>query len=145
MILVIEEDDEVEIPIAECLLKHAKSELKVHIYVFNFLDINNMNLHSYPDKNIPSNWFGFYFQETSAASFELAEKVIGACSEKLKPVFLQLLKGTSLNEYDNIIATICEDSSDVKEDMDADPSGKDVVSWITNMQQLIFRDVSFLP
>uniref|UniRef100_A0A0D3F7J4 Tudor domain-containing protein n=1 Tax=Oryza barthii TaxID=65489 RepID=A0A0D3F7J4_9ORYZ len=93
MILVIEEDDEVEIPIAECLLKHAKSELK----------------------------------ETSAASFELAEKVIGACSEKLKPVFLQLLKGTSLNEYDNIIATICEDSSDVKEDMDADPSGKDVV------------------
>jgi hypothetical protein len=29
--------------------------------------------------------------------------------------------------------------------MDADPSGKDVVSWITNMQQLIFRDVSFLP
>lgn len=55
MILVIEEDDEVEIPIAECLLKHAKSELKVHIYVFNFLDINNMNLHSYPDKNIPSN------------------------------------------------------------------------------------------
>lgn len=54
--------------------------------------------------------------------------MIGACSEKLKPVFLQLLKGTSLNEYDNIIATICEDSSDVKEDMDADPSGKDVVS-----------------
>ncbi|XP_006647503.1 uncharacterized protein LOC102706164 [Oryza brachyantha] len=93
MNLVIEEDDEVETPIAECLLKHAKSELK----------------------------------ENSAASFELAEKVIGACSEKLKPVFLQLLQGTSFNEYSDIIATICEDGSDVKEDMDADPSGKDMV------------------
>ncbi|KAF0923989.1 hypothetical protein E2562_008339 [Oryza meyeriana var. granulata] len=93
MKLVIDEDDEVETPIAECLLQHAKSELK----------------------------------ETSAASFELAERVIGACSEKLKPVFLQLLQGTSLDEYNNIIATICEDGSDVKEGMDADPSGKDMV------------------
>ncbi|KAL5212565.1 hypothetical protein ABZP36_023412 [Zizania latifolia] len=93
MKLVIDESEEVQIPIAECLLQHAKTASK----------------------------------ETSTASFELSEKVIGACSEKLKPVFLQLLEGSPLNEYSNIVTSVCEDDSDVREDTNADPSGKDMV------------------
>ncbi|KAG8071423.1 hypothetical protein GUJ93_ZPchr0006g41887 [Zizania palustris] len=93
MKLVIDESEEVQIPIAECLLQHAKTTLK----------------------------------ETSTASFELSEKVIGECSEKLKPVFLQLLKGSPLNEYSNIVTSVCEDDSGVREYTNADPSGKDMV------------------
>ncbi|PWZ24790.1 Sister chromatid cohesion protein PDS5 B-B [Zea mays] len=66
-------------------------------------------------------------KESSSASFELAEKVIGTCREKLKPVFLQSLKGTSLSEYSQIVASVCEDVSDDREDNNADPSGKDTV------------------
>ncbi|KAG8060330.1 hypothetical protein GUJ93_ZPchr0002g25882 [Zizania palustris] len=93
MKLVIDESEEVQTPIAECLLQHAQTTLK----------------------------------ETSTASFELVEKVIGACSEKLKPAFLRLLEGTPLTEYRNIIASVCEDGSDVREDTNADPSVKDMV------------------
>ncbi|XP_062222786.1 sister chromatid cohesion protein PDS5 homolog C-like isoform X5 [Phragmites australis] len=66
-------------------------------------------------------------KESSSPSFVLAEKVIGMCREKLKPVFLQLLKGTSLNEYSQIVTSVCEEGSDDKEDNNADPSGKDTV------------------
>ena len=68
-----------------------------------------------------------FFQESSSPSFELAERVIDSCREKLKPVFLQSLKGTSLSEYSQIVALVCEDGSDDREDNSADPSGKDTV------------------
>nr|CAB3447220.1 unnamed protein product [Digitaria exilis] len=64
-------------------------------------------------------------KESSSPSFELAEKVIDSCREKLKPVFLQSLKGTSLSEYSQIVASVCEEDSDDKEDNVVDPSGKD--------------------
>uniref|UniRef100_A0A0D9VI84 Tudor domain-containing protein n=1 Tax=Leersia perrieri TaxID=77586 RepID=A0A0D9VI84_9ORYZ len=89
MKLVIEEDEDIDKPIAECLLQHSKIEMK----------------------------------ESSAASFQLAEKVIEGCSFKLKPVFRKLLQGAPLNIYSSIIKAICEDNSDVKED----PSVKDMV------------------
>ncbi|CAN6238628.1 unnamed protein product [Urochloa humidicola] len=66
-------------------------------------------------------------KESSSPSFELAEKVIGACREKLKPVFLQSLKGTSLSEYSQIVSLVCEEGSDDREENNADPSGKDTV------------------
>ncbi|KAF8677850.1 hypothetical protein HU200_046442 [Digitaria exilis] len=66
-------------------------------------------------------------KESSSPSFELAEKVIDSCREKLKPVFLQSLKGTSLSEYSQIVASVCEEDSDDKEDNIVDPSGKDTV------------------
>lgn len=66
-------------------------------------------------------------KESSSPSFELAEKVINMCREKLKPVFLQSLKGTSLNEYSQIVASVCEDGSDDREASNADPSPKDPV------------------
>ncbi|PUZ76524.1 hypothetical protein GQ55_1G298000 [Panicum hallii var. hallii] len=66
-------------------------------------------------------------KESSSPSFELAERVIGSCREKLKPVFLQSLKGTSLSEYSQIVASVCEEGSDDREDNNADPSGKDTV------------------
>ncbi|WVZ74635.1 hypothetical protein U9M48_022796 [Paspalum notatum var. saurae] len=66
-------------------------------------------------------------KESSSPSFELAEKVIGMCREKLRPVFLESLKGTSLNEYSQIVASVCEEGSDDIEDKNADPSAKDTV------------------
>ncbi|KAG2659746.1 hypothetical protein PVAP13_1KG380000 [Panicum virgatum] len=66
-------------------------------------------------------------KESSSPSFELAERVIDSCREKLKPVFLQSLKGTSLSEYSQIVALVCEEGSDDREDNNADPSGKDTV------------------
>jgi hypothetical protein len=55
-------------------------------------------------------------------------------SEKLRPVFQQLLKGTSLTEYSQIVTSICEEGSDDKEDNNVDPA-KDTVSIITSMQE----------
>ncbi|KAK3154613.1 hypothetical protein QOZ80_2BG0192870 [Eleusine coracana subsp. coracana] len=60
-------------------------------------------------------------KESSSPSFVLAEKVIGMCREKLKPVFLPLLKDTSLSEYSQIVTSVCEEGSDDKEDNNADP------------------------
>jgi hypothetical protein len=64
----------------------------------------------------------------------LCEKVIGSCREKLKPVFQELLKGTSLSEYSQIVTSVCEEGSDNKEDNNADPA-KDTVSKISSMQE----------
>ncbi|KAL6899604.1 hypothetical protein ACP4OV_006262 [Aristida adscensionis] len=66
-------------------------------------------------------------KESSSPSFELAEKVIGMCREKLKPAFLQSLKDTSLDEYSEIVTSICGEGSDDREDNNADPSGRDMV------------------
>jgi hypothetical protein len=84
--------------------------------------------------------FIFYFvcQDSSSPSFLLCEKVIGMCREKLKPVFQQLLKGTSLSEYSQIVTSVCEEGSDDKEDNNADPA-KDTVSTITSMHEPLLR------
>nr|CAB3447221.1 unnamed protein product [Digitaria exilis] len=66
-------------------------------------------------------------KESSSPSFELAERVIDSCREKIKPVFLQSLKGTSLSEYSQFVALVCEGGSEDMEDNNADPSGKDTV------------------
>jgi hypothetical protein len=65
-------------------------------------------------------------KDSSSPSFLLCEKVIGMCREKLRPVFQQLLKGTSLSEYSQIVTSVCEEGSDDKEDNNADPA-KDTV------------------
>jgi hypothetical protein len=54
--------------------------------------------------------------------------------KKLRPVFQQLLKGTSLSEYNRIVTSICEEGSDDKEDNNADPA-KGTVSIITSMHE----------
>jgi hypothetical protein len=56
------------------------------------------------------------------------------CHEKLRPVFQQLLKGTSLSGYSQIVTSICEEGSNDKEDNNVDLS-KDIVSTITSMQE----------
>jgi hypothetical protein len=61
-------------------------------------------------------------KDSSSPSFVLCEKVIGSCREKLKPVFQELLKGTSLSEYSQIVTSVCEEGSD----NNADPA-KDTV------------------
>ncbi|KAL6633992.1 hypothetical protein ACP70R_026663 [Stipagrostis hirtigluma subsp. patula] len=66
-------------------------------------------------------------QESSSPSFELAEKVIDMCREKLKPAFVQSLKGTSLSEYSQIVTSVCGEGSDGREDNNADTSVKDTV------------------
>ncbi|KAL5214107.1 hypothetical protein ABZP36_003259 [Zizania latifolia] len=49
-------------------------------------------------------------KETPPASFELAEKVIGMCHEKLKPVFIPLLQGTPLDEYSKVVTSLFQDA-----------------------------------
>nr|CAB3447206.1 unnamed protein product [Digitaria exilis] len=66
-------------------------------------------------------------EKESSPSFKLAEKVIGLCHEKLKPVFLQSLKGTSLSDYSQIVSSVCEEGSDDWEHNIVDPSGKEMV------------------
>ena len=75
--------------------------------------------------------FVLSFQETSPASFELAERLLSICDDdKLKPLFLELLQdqGTSLDEYSNTVALLCGSDKVVREDNDVDPPGKDTVS-----------------
>ncbi|TVT98488.1 hypothetical protein EJB05_56204 [Eragrostis curvula] len=65
-------------------------------------------------------------EKKESPSFLLAEKVIGMCRDKLKPVFLVLLKGKPLSEYSQIVTSVCEEDADDKEDNNAD-LGKDTV------------------
>ncbi|CAD6263169.1 unnamed protein product [Miscanthus lutarioriparius] len=64
-------------------------------------------------------------QETLPASFGLAEKVLGLCRDKLKPVLHELLKGTPLDGYSNVVTTLFQDASDAGEN-NVDASGKDM-------------------
>jgi len=66
-------------------------------------------------------------QETLPASFGLAERVLGLCRDKLKPVLHELLKGTPLDEYSNVVTMLFQDASDAGEN-NVDASGKDMVS-----------------
>jgi len=65
-------------------------------------------------------------QETLPASFGLAER-IGLCRDKLRPVLHELLKGTPLDGYNNVVTTLFQGDSDAGEN-NVDASGKDMVS-----------------
>ncbi|KAL5220881.1 hypothetical protein ABZP36_025594 [Zizania latifolia] len=67
-------------------------------------------------------------KETPPASFELAEKVIGMCHEKLKPMFILLLQDTPLDEYSKVVTSLFQDAlySGVADNSDA--PGKDTVA-----------------
>jgi hypothetical protein len=71
-------------------------------------------------------------KETLPASFELAEKVINKCYEKLKPVFTPLLRGTPLDEYSEVVTSLFEDALDAGVADNSDAPGKDMVSQTTN-------------
>jgi len=66
-------------------------------------------------------------QETLPASFGLAERVLGLCRDKLKPVFHELLKATLLDEYSNVVTMLFQDASDAGEN-NVDASGKDMAA-----------------
>ncbi|XP_066360504.1 sister chromatid cohesion protein PDS5 homolog C-like [Miscanthus floridulus] len=66
-------------------------------------------------------------QETLPASFGLAERVLGLCRDKLKPVLHELLKGTPLDEYSNVVTMLFQDASDAGEN-NVDASGKDMAA-----------------
>ncbi|KAJ1271765.1 hypothetical protein BS78_06G150800 [Paspalum vaginatum] len=66
-------------------------------------------------------------QETLPASFGLAEKVLGLCKEKLKPVFHELLKGTPLDDYSSVVTLLFQDASGAGEN-NVDASGKDMAA-----------------
>ncbi|KAK3158442.1 hypothetical protein QOZ80_2AG0137270 [Eleusine coracana subsp. coracana] len=80
-------------------------------------------------------------KESSSPSFVLAEKVIGMCREKLKPVFLPLLKDTSLSEYSQIVTSVCEEGSDDKED-DKEDNNADPVKDTVDDGKLSERTIS---
>ncbi|XP_015691513.2 E3 ubiquitin-protein ligase RBBP6 isoform X2 [Oryza brachyantha] len=67
-------------------------------------------------------------KETLPASFGLAEKVIDMCHEKLKPVFIPLLRGTPLDEYSKVVTSLFEDVLDAGVADSADAPGKDTVA-----------------
>uniref|UniRef100_A0A0D9X784 Uncharacterized protein n=1 Tax=Leersia perrieri TaxID=77586 RepID=A0A0D9X784_9ORYZ len=70
-------------------------------------------------------------KETLPASFRLAEKVIGMCHEKLRPVFISLLRGTPIDEYSKVVTSLFEDA------MDVDAPGEDTVSQTTKRMSLL--------
>ncbi|KAL5650079.1 hypothetical protein ACJX0J_040888, partial [Zea mays] len=63
-------------------------------------------------------------QETLPASFGLAERVLGLCRDKLKPVLHELLKGTPLDEYSNVVTTLFQDAGE----NNVDASGEDMAA-----------------
>ncbi|TVU15334.1 hypothetical protein EJB05_38850 [Eragrostis curvula] len=66
-------------------------------------------------------------QETFPASFDLAERVLGLCKDRLKVVFVQLLRGTPLYNYSNVVILLCQDASGSATDNNAD-------AYITDME-----------
>uniref|UniRef100_A0A0D9VI85 Tudor domain-containing protein n=1 Tax=Leersia perrieri TaxID=77586 RepID=A0A0D9VI85_9ORYZ len=115
MVGSFEKLDDTESPLFKRIVAILETVAKVRLCVV-MLDLECGDLIQQMFKN-------FFTTESSAASFQLAEKVIEGCSFKLKPVFRKLLQGAPLNIYSSIIKAICEDNSDVKED----PSVKDMV------------------
>ncbi|KAL6652446.1 hypothetical protein ACP70R_011371 [Stipagrostis hirtigluma subsp. patula] len=67
-------------------------------------------------------------QETSPAVFGLAERVTGLCKDKLKPTFIELIKGTPLDEYSEVVKLLCQDALDAAGTNNVNASGKDMAA-----------------
>ncbi|XP_044967069.1 ABC transporter F family member 4-like [Hordeum vulgare subsp. vulgare] len=65
-------------------------------------------------------------KDSLLASFELAERMVDLCPEKLKPAFAELLQGTPLNEYSNVVVKLIEGSSDAGRDDNIDAVENDM-------------------
>ena len=59
-----------------------------------------------------------------------------SCRDKLKQVLHELLKGTPLDEYSNVVTTLFQDAGE----NNVDASGEDMVSSITSILQTEFMD-----
>uniref|UniRef100_A0A0D9W6T6 Tudor domain-containing protein n=1 Tax=Leersia perrieri TaxID=77586 RepID=A0A0D9W6T6_9ORYZ len=73
-------------------------------------------------------------KETLPASFGLAEKVISMCHEKLRPIFIPLLRGTPLDEYSKVVTSFFEDTGVAD---NADAPGKDTVADGKSSQKIV--------
>ncbi|XP_062184176.1 sister chromatid cohesion protein PDS5 homolog C-like isoform X2 [Phragmites australis] len=73
--------------------------------------------------------------ETLPAAFGLAERVVDNCKDKLKPVFIELLKDTPLDEYSNIVTLVCSVASDATGNNNADASGTAVEGKISERDE----------
>uniref|UniRef100_A0ACD5UBS9 Uncharacterized protein n=1 Tax=Avena sativa TaxID=4498 RepID=A0ACD5UBS9_AVESA len=71
-------------------------------------------------------------KDSLPASFMLAERIVGLCAEKLKPVFIELLQGTPLNDYSEAVVLLVEGSSDAGTDDEVDAVGEDTVNEDTD-------------
>ncbi|GJN02424.1 hypothetical protein PR202_ga19774 [Eleusine coracana subsp. coracana] len=62
-------------------------------------------------------------QGTLSESFGLAERLVGLCKDRLKPVFARLLRGNPLDNYSNVVTLLCQDASNVVADNNLDAPG----------------------
>ncbi|KAK3144336.1 hypothetical protein QOZ80_4AG0311680 [Eleusine coracana subsp. coracana] len=62
-------------------------------------------------------------QGTLSESFGLAERLVGLCKDRLKPVFARLLRGNPLDNYSDVVTLLCQDASNVVADNNLDAPG----------------------
>lgn len=81
------------------------------------------------------------FQEVFPIARKLGERVLENCATKLKPYLVQSVKtlGISVDDYSNVLASICKDTSDSLEKNGVCVTGEHVVSFLSVLCQLIFE------
>lgn len=73
------------------------------------------------------------FQDVLPVAGRLAEKVLETCAAKLKPCLLQAVKssGISLDDYTEVVASICQEPSGDDEQNDVHVSNEQTVNFLS--------------
>jgi len=109
MTLVIDESEDISSELLSALLDTLKKDNKVRdtfiVYVYSFDNkVRDTSTNS---------MFLQCIQDVRPIAERLAEKVMHASASKLKPYMVELIQsgGASLSEYNEVVASICQESS----------------------------------
>lgn len=70
-----------------------------------------------------------HFQEVLPVARKLAERVLESCATKVKPYLIQAVKtlGISFDDYSEVVASICQETSGTVEQNEVHAISKDMV------------------
>lgn len=125
MTLVLEESEDISLELLAPILASVKKDNEV--------------CESEIDNMIPLifiNFLTLYFQEVLPVARKLAERVLESCATRVKPYLIQAVKrlGISIDDYSEVVASICQETSGTVEQNEVHAISKDMVILSLNLR-----------
>lgn len=125
MTLVLEESEDISLELLAPILASVKKDNEVRES-----EIDNML------PLIFINFLTLYFQEVLPVARKLAERVLESCATRVKPYLIQAVKrlGISIDDYSEVVASICQETSGTVEQNEVHAISKDMVILSLNLR-----------
>ncbi|KAB5513845.1 hypothetical protein DKX38_027751 [Salix brachista] len=116
MSLVLEESEDISVELLSPLLASVKKGDEVN-YLYQFMA---QALHLFPSVSVNDLTALTVYQEALPVAQKLGEKVLETCAMKVKPYLIQAVKslGVSLDDYSDIVGSMCQEVSGTIEQED---------------------------